>query len=374
MFILGGDDAPDGAGIFLDFLPEGAGAFSVEDADGGDVEHDGVVEVVLDDFQRVGHAEAPDVDLRPEIALALLQRGVIALAGRLGTLLHGALEFVGGDPLDAVARDFRGDAADDDADGLGGELADFPDHAVVLDADLFADFQRRGAEGDEFLLLALGLGHAFACFRIRAAGLAGLFLLLPLLEGLKLLFQVFLAVAAVGLFLLAEGADELLEFAAGVLGGLFFGLGLLDGADGVLHLPVGLADDFLRLLPGLVEDVPAELLDVGEFFLVFVRDGLEGLVGGPDLLELLVEGAAAPGDAPEIALDADEFFAGAFLRIPDDVLGQAHLAGEFEGEGVAREADFKLEERGDALGVELHGTTSRAYTSTESSASEQRTS
>ena len=118
---------------------------------------------------------------------------------------------------------------------------------------------------------------------------------------------------------------------------------------------VGAPDDVLRLLFRLVEDVPAELLDVGKFFLVLVGDLLEGLVRRADLLEFLVEGLAVPGDLPEVPFDADELFPGSVLRILYDLFGKAHLPGQFEGEGIARETDFELEHRLDFLGVEEHG-------------------
>ena len=74
-----------------------------------------------------------------------------------------------------------------------------------------------------------------------------------------------------------------------------------------------------------------------------------------DLFELLVEGPAVAGDLAEVALDAHEFIAGAGFGVLDDFFGQAHLAGQFEGEGVAGQAHLQFEERGDVLGVELHG-------------------
>ena len=171
-----------------------------------------------------------------------------------------------------------------------------------------------------------------------------MFALFALLEVPELAVEVVLAVALVAGFLLLEGADEGLELLAGAEGGFLFGLGLLDGADGVLHLAVGPADDFGGLAAGFVEDVLAQGADVLELLLVFAGDAFEGPVGGADLLELLVEGAAVAGDLAEVALDADVFFAGALFRIPDQGFRQAGLAGQFEGEGVAGQAGLQLEE------------------------------
>ena len=189
---------------------------------------------------------------------------------------------------------------------------------------------------------------------VSAARLAGLFPLLALLEGFQLLVQILLPVALVLQLLVGQGAQKLRQLAAGVLGGLFLRLGLLDGADGAFHLLVGPLDNFLGLLLRLVQDFLAELLDVLQLLLVAVRHGFQGLVGRADLRQFLVQDPAVPGDLPQVPLDAHELLAGAELGVLDNRFGQAHLAGELEGEGVAGQAHFQREERRNLLRVELH--------------------
>ena len=87
--------------------------------------------------------------------------------------------------------------------------------------------------------------------------------------------------------MLLERAEEALELLARGLGLLLLGLSLLDVADGLLDLLARAPDDLLGFQPGLVEDGLLLLADVLEFFLVTLRDALEGLVGMLDLLELL---------------------------------------------------------------------------------------
>ena len=74
------------------------------------------------------------------------------------------------------------------------------------------------------------------------------------------------------------------------------------------------------------------------------------------LLDLLVQGLAAPGYAAEVPLNAHVLLPGAHFGVFHYALGQTGLARHLEGERVARQAHFQLEERLDAGGVELHRT------------------
>ena len=129
----------------------------------------------------------------------------------------------------------------------------------------------------------------------------------------------------------------------------------LDGANGVLYLFVGSADNFLGLALGIVQDAFFHLADALQFFLVFPGEGFQRFVRVADVLELLVQGPAVAGYLAQVAFNAHEFFSRAGFGILDHRFRQPHLACQFECEGIAREADFQLEQGHDVLGVELHG-------------------
>ena len=157
------------------------------------------------------------------------------------------------------------------------------------------------------------------------------------------------------LFLLAlEGRDEVLEAASCIPGLLLFSLGLLYGADGVLDSLVGSLDNLLGFLLCLVQDLLLRLLYAFQFLLVPFRDAVEDLVRVLYLLQFLVQGPAAADNLPEVPLHPDEFFTGPVFGVLDNTFRQAHLPGEFECEGIAREADVQLEEGLDLGRVELH--------------------
>ena len=106
---------------------------------------------------------------------------------------------------------------------------------------------------------------------------------------------------------------------------------------------------------GIVQDVLFHLADALQFFLVFAGEGFQRLVRVADVLEFLVQGPAVAGNLAQVALNPDEFFTRTGFGILDDGFREPHLAGQFKGKGVAREADFQLEQGDDVLGVELHG-------------------
>ncbi len=155
-------------------------------------------------------------------------------------------------------------------------------------------------------------------------------------------------------FFLPESFLELAQVRTGDLGLVAVGLGFADLANGALHLFVGAVEDLLRLLFGLFQNALFQCFDLAQLLLVLVGQALERLVGGLDAGQLLVEDAAAAGDLAQIALDVDEFAARPLFGVLDHLGRQAHLARQFESEGIARHALLQLEERLDGGTVEEH--------------------
>ena len=189
---------------------------------------------------------------------------------------------------------------------------------------------------------------------LRILSFAGKGSFLSFLELAELVVQIAVMVL---LFLLLpglEGAHEVLEAFPRPHGLLFLCLGFLDGADCVLHRPVGSLDDVPGFLVRLVEDFLLGLLYVLKFLLVAFCDAFQGLVSVLDLLELIFESLAVTDNLTKVSLDVHELFSGTVFRILDDVLRKTHLPCQFECERVARKTDFKGEQRLDPCRIELH--------------------
>ena len=73
-----------------------------------------------------------------------------------------------------------------------------------------------------------------------------------------------------------------------------------------------------------------------------------------DPFELLVQCLSVPGYLAQIPFDAYELLAGTRLGILYDRFRHAHLAGQLECEGVARQSHLQLEHRSDVLYVKHH--------------------
>ena len=206
-----------------------------------------------------------------------------------------------------------------------------------------------------FPRLLFGLSHQFlASVLVRPLQTSRCPALPPLVQLLD--FPLYIVILLLLLLFLA-GSKHLhkgLQTLTGLSGGLFLRLRLLDGPDGILHLTVRVADNFLSLLMGLVQYFLLQLADAFQFLLVALGDALESLVSGLDAFQLFIQSLAVTGNLAEIALYVHILFPCPGFSILDYGLGHTHLAGQFKGERISREPGLKFEERGYILGIEKH--------------------
>ena len=171
-----------------------------------------------------------------------------------------------------------------------------------------------------------------------------------LLEFLQLAVYVFILC-----FLLLERPQEALQPGTGCFCALLVRLALLDFANGALHLSACALHNVLRLLLRALKNLLFLLAYIFQLLLVSGGEALQLFVGRLHLLQFLVQGLAPADYLAKVALYAHEFVPGPGFGVVDYGFRKPHLAGQLEGEGVARKPGLQHEQRLDLGCIEEHG-------------------
>lgn len=333
--------AADGVEILADDGAQGAGAGAVEDAHAVLLEEDGVVDEIVDGRERFFGTHTAHIEFGTEVELLLVD-GVARLLADEGRDLRGG-DFLGravGD-FESVEGDGGGHDAEENTRSLALEGLYNADGSLPLDADV--------ATQPRFLVFGRCRGDSFVggegTEEVAEGGPGGGSVLLALLSAADLVHLAGdgIVLCAVGFFL--HLVAEVLEFLACGTGALAVGLALLDGADGVFDGGVGGLEQAFGFLTGIGEDFALALREGGEFLLV-VRDGLfEFLLAVVDVATLVFPIHFVADNVLEIFVAHHIVFAHEVGGVANDVVGNADLAGDFNGEGATGVADLEHEER-----------------------------
>ena len=343
--------ATDGVEILADDGAQGAGAGAVEDAHAVLLKENGIVDEVVDGGEGFFGAHAAHVEFGTEMEFLFID-GVARLLADEGRDLRGG-DFLGrtvGD-FEAVEGDGGGHDPEEDASGFALEALHHADGGLPLDADVVTHLGFDGFGGSGGCALVGGEGTE----EVAEGGTGGGGVLLALLTATNLIHLAGdgVVLCAVGFFL--HLVAEVLEFLTGGTGALAVGLALLDGADGVFDGGVGGLEQALGFLSGIGEDFALALREGGEFFLV-MRDGLfEFLLAVVDVAALVFPIHFVADNVLEIFVAHHIVFAHEVGGVANDIVGNADLAGDFDGEGATGVAYLEHEERLHLGAIVEHG-------------------
>ena len=343
--------AADGVEVLADDGAQGAGAGAVEDAYAVLLKEDGIVDEVVDGRECFFGAHAAHIEFGAEVEFLFID-GVARLLTDEGRDLRG------GDFLGRAVGDFKsgegdggGHDAEEDAGGFALEALHHADGGLPLDADVVTHLGFDGFGGSGGCALVGGEGTE----EVAEGGAGGGRVLLALLSATNLIHLAGdgVVLCAVGFFL--HLVAEVLEFLACGAGALAVGLTLLDGADGVFDGGVGGLEQALGFLTGIGEDFALALREGGEFLLV-VRDGLfEFLLAVVDVATLVFPIHFVTDNVLEILVAHHIIFAHKVGGVANYIVGNADLAGDFDGEGATGVADLEHEERLHLGAIVEHG-------------------
>lgn len=333
--------AADGVEVLADDGAQGAGAGAVEDAYAVLLKEDGIVDEVVDGRECFFGAHAAHIEFGAEVEFLFID-GVARLLTDEGRDLRG------GDFLGRAVGDFKsgegdggGHDAEEDAGGFALEGLYDADRGLALDAHV--------ATQPRFLVFGRCRGDSFVgsegAEEVAEGGTGGGSVLLALLTAANLVHLAGdgIVLCAVGFFL--HLVAEVLEFLAGGAGALTVCLAFLDGADGVFDGSIGSLEQALGFLTGIGEDFALALREGGEFLLV-VRDGLfEFLLAVVDVAALVFPIHFVADNVLEIFVAHHIVFAHEVGGVANDIVGNADLAGDFNGEGAPGIAYLEHEER-----------------------------
>ena len=333
--------AADGVEVLADDGAQGAGAGAVEDAYAVLLKEDGIVDEVVDGRECFFGAHAAHIEFGAEVEFLFID-GVARLLTDEGRDLRG------GDFLGRAVGDFKsgegdggGHDAEEDAGGFALEGLYDADRGLALDAHV--------ATQPRFLVFGRCRGDSFVgsegAEEVAEGGTGGGSVLLALLTAANLVHLAGdgIVLCAVGFFL--HLVAEVLEFLAGGAGALTVCLAFLDGADGVFDGSIGSLEQALGFLTGIGEDFALALREGGEFLLV-VRDGLfEFLLAVVDVAALVFPIHFVADNVLEIFFAHHIVFAHEVGGVANDIVGNADLAGDFNGEGAPGIAYLEHEER-----------------------------
>ena len=343
--------ATHGVEVLADDGAQGAGAGTVEDAHAVLLEEDGVVDEIVDGREGFFGAHAAHIEFGAEVEFLFID-GVARLLADEGRDLRGG-DFLGravGD-FKSVEGDGGGHDPEEDASGFALEALHHADGGLALDAHV--------ATQPRFLVFGRCRGDSFVgsegAEEVAEGGTGGGGVLLALLTATNLIHLAGdgVVLCAVGFFL--HLVAEVLELLACGTGALAVGLALLDGADGVFDGSVGSLEQAFGFLTGIGEDFALALREGGEFLLV-VRDGLfEFLLAVVDVATFVFPIHFVADNVLEIFVAHHIVFAHEVGGVANDIVGNADLAGDFNGEGATGVAYLEHEERLHLGAVVEHG-------------------
>lgn len=344
--------AADGVEVLADDGAQGASAGAVEDAHAVLLEENGIVDEVVDGREGFFCTHAAHIEFGTEVELLLVD-GVACLLADEGRYLRGG-DFLGGavGDFESVEGHGGGHDAEENTRGFALEALHHADGGLPLDADVVTDLGFDGFGGSDGCALVGGEGAE----EVAEGGTGGGSVLLALLSATDLIHLAGdgVVLCAVGFFL--HLVAEILEFLTCGAGALAVGLALLDGADGVFDGSVGSLEQALGFLTGVGEDFAFALREGGEFLLV-VRDGLlEFLLAIVDVATFVFPIHFVADNVLEIFVAHHIVFAHEVGGVANDIVGNADLAGDFNGEGATGVADLEHEERLHLGAVVEHGT------------------
>ena len=332
--------AADGVEVLADDGAQRAGAGAVEDAHAVLLEEDGVVDEVVDGREGFFGTHTTHIEFGTEVELLLVD-GVARLLADEGRYLRGG-DFLGraiGD-FEPVKRHGGGHDAEENTRSLALEGLYDADRGLALDAHV--------ATQPRFLVFGRCRGDSFVgsegSEEVAEGGAGGGSVLLALLSASDLIHLASDGVVLRTVGLLFHFFAEILEFLTCGAGALAVCLAFLDGADGVFDGSVGSLEQALGFLTGIGEDFALALREGGEFLLV-VRDGLfEFLLAVVDVAALVFPIHFVADNVLEIFVAHHIVFAHEVGGVANDIVGNADLAGDFNGEGATGVADLEHEE------------------------------
>lgn len=343
--------ATHGVEVLADDGAQGAGAGAVEDAHAVLLEEDGVVDEVVDGREGFFCTHTAHVEFGAEVEFLFID-GVARLLADEGRDLRGG-DFLGravGD-FEAVEGDGGGHDPEENTRSLALEALHHADGGLPLDADVVTDLGFDGFGGSGGCALVGGEGTE----KVAEGGTGGGSVLLALLTAADLIHLAGdgIVLRVVGFFL--HLVAEVLELLACCTGALAVGLTLLDGADGVFDGGVGGLEQAFGFLARIGEDFALALREGGEFLLV-VRDGLfEFLLAVMDVAALVFPIHFVADNVLEVFVAHHIVFAHEVGGVANDIVGNADLAGDFDGEGATGVADLEHEERLHLGAIVEHG-------------------
>ena len=264
----------------------------------------------------------------------------------------------GGDFLGRAIGDFKpveghggGHDAEENTRGLALEGLYYADRGLTLDAHV--------ATQPRFLVFGRCRGDSFVgsegAEEVSEGGAGGGSVLLALLSATDLIHLASDGVVLRTVGLLFHFFAEILEFLTCGTGALAVGLALLDGADGVFDGSVGSLEQAFGFLSRIREHLTFALRESGQFFLV-VRDGLfEFLLAIVDVATLVFPIHFVTNNVLEILVAHHIVFAHEVGGVANYIVGNADLAGDFDGEGATGVADLEHEERLHLGAIVEHG-------------------
>ena len=343
--------AADGVEVLADHGAQGAGAGAVEDAYTVLLEENSIVDEVVDGREGFFCTHSSHIEFGTEVEFLFID-GVARLLTDEGRYLRGR-DFLGraiGD-FKSVEGDGGGHDPEENTCGLALEGLYHADRGLPLDAHV--------ATQPRFLVFGRCRGDSFVgsegTEEAAEGGTGGRGVLLALLTATNLIHLAGdgIVLCAVGFFL--HLVAEVLELLTGGTGALTVGLALLDGADGVFDGGVGGLEQALGFLTGIGEDFALALREGSEFLLV-VRDGLlEFLLAVVDVAALVFPIHFVADNVLEIFVAHHIVFAHEVGGVANDIVGNADLAGDFDGEGATGVAYLEHEERLHLGAIVEHG-------------------
>ena len=138
------------------------------------------------------------------------------------------------------------------------------------------------------------------------------------------------------------------------LGALFLGLLVSNGLDGTFDLGIAALQNLLCLGTRLMDDLPMLGPDVVQAFVVVSNHLIEPPLLGTHVLSLVFPIAAVAHDVEQVFVHIDVVAAHNLGRLVNDLLRQARLTGNLDGERTAGIAHRQLEQRLHVLAVIEH--------------------